>query len=324
MLWFIYPLCYVSIPFFFYSIFQRYSTKKVDNSKNLKFYILTILAILTPQFIKFAHSATTGVLGTYIFFILVLEFYSFTNEREFNKKQVFFIAILFFFLALTHTEECIYFIIFAFIYSTFQILVKYNNINKNLKSEYKKLRKFTLIWASFLVLLLLIFYFIQEFFGWIPYYIDMIIPEDNFAYNFIFNLYSGSKFKFLVNLQNAFSLNYIVILLISFGIPLFYYIFYLFLFSFKKLIERINDFGKKMCKIFHRIIIKVISKKFFSFLLLIIIYSSLFVVDWVFFPFLKEEGILNLIELILSVVIFIINIFFFIFGIKNYRLKDNK
>ena len=79
-----------------------------------------------------------------------------------------------------------------------------------------------------------------------------------------------------------------------------------------------------MCKIFHRIISKVISKKFFPFLLLIIIYSSLFIVDWVFFPFLKKEGILILFELVLSLLIFLINIFLFIFGMKNYRLKDNK
>ncbi|KKL71809.1 hypothetical protein LCGC14_2091210 [marine sediment metagenome] len=152
----------------------------------------------------------------------------------------------------------------------------------------------------------------------------MIIPEDNFAYGFVFNLYSGSKFKFLVNIENSFSLSYVFILLISFGIPLLYYIFYLFLSNFKKLITKINDFGIKMCKIFHRIIIKVISKKFFSVLLLIIIYSSLFIVDWVFFPFLKEEGILILFELVLGTLIFIINIFLFIFGIKYYSFKDKK
>ncbi len=77
-----------------------------------------------------------------------------------------------------------------------------------------------------------------------------------------------------------------------------------------------------MCKIFHRIISKVISKKFFPFLLLIIIYSSLFIVDWVFFPFLKKEGILILFELVLSLLIFLINIFLFIFGIKYYSFKD--
>ncbi len=87
---------------------------------------------------------------------------------------------------------------------------------------------------------------------------------------------------------------------------------------------KIYDFGNNMCKIFHRIISKVISKKFFPFLLLIIIYSSLFIVDWVFFPFLKKEGILILFELVLSLLIFLINIFLFIFGIKYYRFKDNK
>ena len=324
VLWFIYPLSYISIPFFFYSVFQKYSTKKEDNSKNLNFFILTILAILTPQFIKFGRSPTTGVIGTYIFFILILEFYSFTNEREFNKKQVFFISFLFFFLSITHTEECIYFLLIIIVYSIFQILAKHNHINKNIKSEYKKLRKFTILWASFLILLFLIFYFTQEFFGWVTNYIDLIVPEGNFPYNFILNLYSSSKFTFIINLENSFTLSYGFILLIPLGIFLLYYIYFLFLSNFNKLIPRINNFGKRLSKFFYRIIKKVISKKYFLIFLLLIIYGSLIIFEWLFFPFFKEEGVLLLFELAFNSSLFVIDIYLFIFGLKYYRIKDYK
>ena len=324
VLWFIYPLNYVLIPFLFYSIFQKYSNKELNNSKNPKIFILTILAILTPQFIKFAHSATTGVLGTYIFIILTMELYSFTKERKFNKTIFFLILILFFFLSITHTEESIYFLIFIFIYCIFHLITNYDHINKNVLSEHKKLRRFLLIWAILLLFLLLIFYFTQEFFGWIPSYINMIFPRGSNINDFIIKIYSNSKFTFIINLQNSFTFSYIAILLIILGVLLFYFVLYLLLFKSNKLITRINKFGRRIGKIIHRIIIKIISKKNSLFLLPIIIYGSLFIIDWIFFPFLKEEGILILFELILSLVLYVINIFLFIIGIKYYSLKDIK
>ena len=72
VLWALYPLCFISVPFFFYYIFQKYSNKDANNSKNIGILVLTIIAIVAPQFIKYGHSATTGLLGTYIFFILVV------------------------------------------------------------------------------------------------------------------------------------------------------------------------------------------------------------------------------------------------------------
>ncbi len=320
---FLYPLFYVSIPFFFYTIFHKYSKKKVENPDNSYIFILTIFAILVPQFIKFGHSATTGVIGTFIFFILVLEFYSFVNEREFNRKQIIFIGILFFFIAITHTEECIYFLIFAFIYSLFQIFIKYLNTDRNDLSERKKLRKLTLNWAILLLLLSLIFYFTQEFFGWIPSYIYMIFPKGSSIRSFIFDIYFKSKFLFLVSLQNTFTMSYVFILLISLGILLFYYLFFMFLIGFKKLITKINEYGRKMCKLFNRLIIKVNSKKYFLFVLTIIIYSSFIIIDWLFYPFLRENGFLFIIEFVLNSFIFVINIFLFIVGIKYYRIRNN-
>ena len=330
VLWFIYPLYFISIPFFFYYIFQKYSNKKAENSKNTRILVLTIIAIVAPQFIKYGHSATTGLFGTYIFFILVVEFYFFTNEKEFNKKQIIFITFFFFFLALTHTEECVYFLILVLIYSIFQISIKYNNINRNEISKFKTLRKYTLFWALFVLLLSLIFYFTLEFFGWIPAYMSKTLSKESIGYNFIFNIYSSSKFFFIINLQNSFSMSFIFIFLISIGVLLFYSIFYLFLTKFKKILVGIKDFGSKICKIFHKIIVKVISKKYFLFLLLIIIYGGIFMYDQLFFYifeewdfFTKKITLYIIIILILNSTIFVINIIIFIYGIKYYKIKNH-
>ena len=200
VLWFIYPLSFISIPFFFYSIFYKYLNKKENRLKNTNTFILIILATVSPQFIKYGHSATTGLIGTYIFFILVLEFYSFTNEREFNKKQLIFITFLFFFLSITHTEESFYFLILIFIYSIFQISIKYKKINRNDIPDFKTLRKLTFVWAFILILLSLIFYFTQEFFGWISSYMHMAFFRVSLVGDFISNIYTNSKFMFLLTL----------------------------------------------------------------------------------------------------------------------------
>lgn len=324
VLWFIFPLIYIFIPFFFYSVFQSYSDKKDYNSKTPIFLILTILAVLTPQFIKFPHTLSTGVLGTYIFMILVFEFYSFANKEELNKKQGFLIVFLFFFLSITHTEECIYFLIIIFIYSIFRIYIKYNALNINDISEFKKLRKFTLIWACFILLLSIIFYFSQEFYGWIPAYICMIVPKNSSINHFILNIYSNSKFMVTPLLKNSLTVSYIVIFLIASGILLFYSFFYLFLSKIKNLIPKINIFIKKISQFFHRIFVKVFSKRFILFLFPIIIFGCFFIVDWFFYKFLKEQGALLFIELFLNLFIFVLNIYLFIVGIKYYRFKDTK
>jgi len=67
VLWFIYPLIFTPVPFFFYSIFEKFSIK--DKNQNHKLILLTILQYQTVQFLKVAHSASTMVLGIYIYFI---------------------------------------------------------------------------------------------------------------------------------------------------------------------------------------------------------------------------------------------------------------
>jgi len=323
VLWYIYPLIYISIPFFFYSTFKRYYKKKEKTSKNSNLFILTIIALISPQFIKFAHSATTGVIGTYIFLILVVEFYFLVKKRYLNKKDILLISFLFLFLCLTHTEEAIYFSILVFLYSIYQIL----NIQKIDKStgffEQSELKKTIKINFIILTSLMLIFYFTQEFFGWISAYLYMIFPGESVVRDFILNVYSNTKFIFIVNLHNSFAMSYLIIFLIFIGILIPYFIVYLLISKYNKSITRMKIVGRNFFKYLHRIIVKLISKKSFSFFVPILIFSGLFVVDWFIFPFLNEDGILLLIELVLSSLIFMINIYFFIQGIKFYRITKN-
>jgi len=324
VLWFIYPLYYVSIPFLFYSTFKRFSNEKEDNSKNHFIFILIILAISTPQFIKFAHSPTTGVLGTYIFFILVLEFYFFTNKREFNKKQFFFIALLYFFLSLTHTEECIYFLMFVFFYSIYQILIKYNKLQINTISGIRDIKKCIYLYAFLLSVLSLIFYLSQEFFGWISDYFYMLFEGKNIVFNFVLNLYLNSKINIIPSLRGTFTISLIFIIAIVVLIILFYIIFYLIILNLNKIFFKFNEISKKIIKKIHRFTVKIISIKIFQYLILIFIYFVLIMINWLYFPFLKEKGILLIVELIISSLFFIFNTYLFIFGIKYYKIENNK
>ncbi len=323
VLWYIYPLIYISIPFFFYSTFKRYAKKKETTSKNSNLFILTIIAIISPQFIKFAHTAATGVIGTYVFLILVLEFYFFVKKKYLNKKDILLISFLFLFLCLTHTEEAIYFSILVFLYSIYQIF----NIQKFDKSngffeerEFKKNIKRNII---ILTSLILIFYLTQEFFGWINAYFFMIFPGENVVRDFILNVYSNTKLIFIINLQYSFTMSYLVIFLIFIGILILYFIVYLLISKYNNSIARLKIVGTNIFKFIHRNIVKVISKKEFLFLVPILMFSGLFIIDWFIFSFLNEDGILLFIELILSSLIFIINIIFFIQGIKYYRITKN-
>jgi len=324
VLWFIFPLIYVSIPFFFYSIFQKYSNSKVDNLKNHFIIILIILALFTPQFLKFAHSATTGVIATYLFLILTLEFYSFTNKGEFNKKQLVFIALLYLFLTLTHTEECIYFLIFVFIYSIYQILIKYYKLQINIISGIRDLKKSIYFYAFLLSVLSLVFYLSQEFFGWIAYYFHMIFEGENIFFSFVLNLYLNSKINVIPSLRGTFTISFIFIITILVLIIFFYITFYLIIFKLNRIFLKSNEIVKNIIKRIHRFTVKIISKKIVHYILFIFIYFVLILINWLYFPFLKEKGVLLIVELIISSLIFIFNIYLFIFGIKYYKFDNNK
>ena len=107
-LMFLYPLIFIFTPYIFYSIFQKFSKNK--NGKELYLRILMILVIISTSFINSARTATTGIIGTIIFIILILEFFKFVESKEKKLREVSLIVFLYFFLTLTHIEECVYFL----------------------------------------------------------------------------------------------------------------------------------------------------------------------------------------------------------------------
>ncbi|MFX0141934.1 MAG: hypothetical protein ACFFDN_50320, partial [Candidatus Hodarchaeota archaeon] len=123
-LWYLYPFIFFFSPFFFYSIFQDFSSNKEKYRLNI--VILVLFSVLTTQFLKCAHSATTMVIGIYIFLILIIEFFDLTNGKKllFILKKSFFIIFLYLFLCLTHFEECIYFLIIVFIFNFYSTYFK--------------------------------------------------------------------------------------------------------------------------------------------------------------------------------------------------------
>ncbi len=81
-LWYLYPMFYIFIPFFFYSVFKTFSDKKKKNNGTL--IIMVIFACFMPFFIKSGHATGTGVIGVLVYFILVIEFFNLIQKSKFN------------------------------------------------------------------------------------------------------------------------------------------------------------------------------------------------------------------------------------------------
>lgn len=358
-LWYLYPLIFVFSPFFFYSIFQKFSNKEGNNNLNL--IILTILAMLTTQFLKCAHSATTTVLGVYIFLILVIEFFDLMHEREIKFKIINFLLIVFLyiFLCLTHFEECIYFLLLIPLYClyflffelkktrlfnvslkknpnrkfkghsnyTFKIKLEHNSIFKNDYFTQKYLKR-TLIMIGFLLaILLLIFYLIQEFFGNITIYYLIITEEDtNFTDDLInfYNLYENTKFIKTPFIKDSFLISFYIIRIIILGIITLTIVVYLIFFKFYRYLLWIyNNIFFFLKKMFY-IVKKIISLKFLQFLIFPIFFGVILLIDWLYYPFLQEQGLLLIIELILNYTIIIFHIFLIIKGVLYYKIENDK
>ena len=346
VLWYIYPLIYLFLPFFLYSIFQKYSNKKDCN--NLDLIILVIIAILTPLTIKNEHTAETGVIGLLIFFILVIEFFELMKFSSINtyKKRLIFIIFLYFFLCLTHLEECIYFLNIIIFYA-FYFLLTNNYRMINYKPHYKKfyinsynkqkilpfvqyqsitknnLKKFFFIIIFLIFILTLIFYFSQEFFGYIPYYLDSLSKNNNFI-KILSTLYRDTKVRFLPLLKGSLSISLFLLFTIIIGIFILSVIFYLIIFKFHtffiKKYKAVLYYVKKGYKIIKN---HLLSKKLFQVLLFPIFFIIIIFLDF-FYPFLEGQGFLVIVELILSYSILIFHIFLFINGTLYYEPNDNK
>jgi hypothetical protein len=313
-LWYLYPLIFIFTPFLFYSIFKKFSNKEEDNNSVL--IILALLALFTTQFLKNAHSATTGVIGIYIFFILILEFYELMeNLKSKNVTQnIVIILFLYIFLCLTHLEECIYFLVLVILYMIYYSFMEIKNINRensvNLKiykNNFKKL-------AFLIVILTLIFYLSQEFFGYFEFYLysfDVFIP--------ISPIYLYTRIMIF-----GYNISIFVIGVIFIGYSLFFIILYRLVFNSHSTVYRLYlKFLNKFKSLFN-LFKKVISKRIVQAMIFPIFWGGILLINFFFYPFIQEQGIFIMVEIILSYTLIIFHIFLFLKGILYYKIKRNK
>lgn len=344
-LWYLYPMLYIFIPCLFYSVFKKFLNKSKNGDYTL--IIMVIFVIFTPQFIKFGHATGTGVLGTLIYFILVIEFFNLMQKNEFNIYNSFLIILLYFFLTLTHTEECIYFLVLMILYYIYYLFVKLKKIEKNsifspdfLKSPSKveslylhqiiiqelaqeKIKNIHKKFSALLCILILIFYIANEFIGWVNTYFLMLFG--NFPFLTIFyDSFIQTKVVIPFFLRGEISFSILILASIFFGVFLFNFIIYLIFFKKFNFILKIYNTGINFIKKSYYYITKLISKKIFQVFFFIISFSIIIFIDFIILVPLEETILLTIIALILSYSIMLIYIFFFFKSIKYFKLNNNR
>ncbi len=213
-LWYLYPMFYIFIPFLFYSLFKMMSDKK--KKKNGILITMVIFTSFMPFFIKSGHATGTGVIGVLVFFILVLEFFNLVVKNKFNISNSFLIILLYTFLCLTHTEESIYFLVLLILFYVYYPFYELKTIRKNIIStnEYqnnslkeesiileqivkkelkiKQLKKTHIKLCFLFIILILIFYIVNEIFGTFWYYLLQIMGQMPFTAIF-YKMYLKSR-----------------------------------------------------------------------------------------------------------------------------------
>ena len=317
---FIYPLIFIFIPFYFYSIFKKFSAKNLNHKCLL---INTILAITTVQFIKCAHSATTMVLGFFIFIVLIIEYYEFIIELKdgINWKNFFFILFLYLFLCVTHFEETFYFLLII-IYIT--ILLPF--LNKEIK-ENNAYKRRAIIFNGFLFTLSInIFYIITlEFFGKMSYYYFNIVG-DNYFFGILYDYYLKTKLIKFPILNGEFTLSILAIGIIFLIIFSFFSLNILIYFKFQDLLLKL---GRNILISLDKVIIitrSILIFKVFPILILILSIVLLLMLNFFYYQFLQEQGLFLIPEILLSYSLIIFHLFLFFRGLYYYnrnRYKQN-
>ena len=318
-LMFLYPLIFIFIPFFFYSIFQKFSDIKDESDLNLR--LLVVFAIISPLIIKFPHSATTIVIGLIIFFMLVLEFYNWIHENKLKLKYMLYIFFLYFVLNLTHFEECIYFILVVFFYNIYYLFFKIKEYNKHNKIE-KISKKSFIRTGSLLFILLMIFFLVQEFFGYISHY---FLTFENFPYlDNIYLFYIQTKVNIISILGGNYFISFFLFFLIIFGVIMYGLFIYLLFYRNFNVIDNIYEKAVDFLTKLYPTIKEIISTKIFQSLIPIIVFDVFLVVNLLFFQFLNEEGLFIILEIILSFSLIIFNVYLFIRGVVYYKIQNHK
>lgn len=343
-LWFLYPIIYIFIPFLFYSVYERYSTDK--SNKKIGLILLVTITILTPQILKSGHNVSTGLLGIFIFLILIVEFYEFLNENSNLLKllDLGLIILLYFFLCLTHLEECIYFLILLVFYCFYLVFINtkrsYPEINKehskfisgeinnillrgtNTFRRKSNIKHHVRIITLLIGILTFIFYLTLEFFGHFNYYVSNIIRNETYMEK-ILEVYQYTTIRIPIILGNTISINILIVLIIFIGIVLFYIFNSLILkynLFFTKILSKTFLLFRKVYKFFKKIInTKTFYIMFFLIILGFIIYSDLFILGKI------ESNLLILItilSLLYSTSIFYL--FLFLKSFNYYNIHENK
>ena len=346
VLWYLYPLFYIFLPFFFYSVLKKYSKKKKNN--DIFLVILVIFMLFTPQFLKYGHAPGTGVFGIIIFLILVVEFFNLMQKDKFNLRNSFLIILLYFFLSLTHTEECIYFLILMILYSIYYFFFKIMkikiNINTsqlfssngelkrestlliqtidgiiqedNLKKEFTKI----LILFSFLTL---IFYFTLLFFNYFYTYLNRAIGSFSFL-EFIYDKTVATRIVIPFFIRGGLLISTFFLISIILGIILLFIILYLIFFEKYHFSFKLYSLALKIFKKIFFPIKKLISNKIFQFILFPLFFMMIILIDIYVLLTLEKAFFLTVIALILSYSTLILQIFFFIKGIAFFKIENDK
>ncbi|MHA1696123.1 MAG: hypothetical protein ACTSUG_12710 [Candidatus Helarchaeota archaeon] len=341
-LWYVFPLIFMPLPFFFYSIFQDFSHNK--NHSSFELIILTLFVLFTPQFIKSGHNASTGMIGIWIFFILVIELFEIMNLNKINIKNLFFPTFLYLFLCLTHVEECIYFLILllsCIVYFSFieiknikKSLINFNNpkisnkryLNKAFLSdmiieEYKtrNILNKTAYLSIFFTILSIIFYLTFEFFGWIYYHFG---TKSYLAS--VYSLYVQTKIKVPFILRGTMSISLLIIGIIVLSIICFtFFLKYVLIRKIFRLIK-ISRFGIKIFKKFFKNFKKFIRNRLFPYLFFPSFLVLILLIDIYNITTLEESLYKSVLGLLLSYIFTVFQIYLFIRGIQYYKIENNK
>jgi len=327
-LWYLFPLIYITIPFFFYSVFKRFSDKSDKNIHVLVF--LVIVTIFTPQFIKTPHSAVTGTIGTWIFLILSIELFfllSGDSSLRKKKKELIFISLLYFFLCLTHFEETVYILILILTSTIYFAIFKFRDLGLNINSKNvekrKELKAFLLLSLTIISIFTLSFYFTLEFFKFVGSLFGTVTGQMDFL-DIFYKFYLGTLIPLNPLLAGGLQLNFILIVIILVSLFLFYLFLYLSLFKFFNFYKRVFNIVKNNVRKIIQFIHKPIFYKFLLPIIYVISFVSIFIIDTFFYSFIDEIGFLFLIEFMLSYSLLIFNIYFFIQGVFYYQSKNHK
>ncbi len=315
---FLYPLIFIFIPFFFYSIFQKFSKSKNENEISLR--ILMLLVIITTSIIKNVRTPTTAIIGSITFIILIIEFFKFINDDNRKLREIFLFIFLYFFLTLTHLEECVYFLLLMPLYTIYFILFKLKDNSDN-REIIKSLKRFFLIIGLLYLILSTIFITLQEFFGSTIYYFGKF--RDIPYISIIFDMYWSTRVVLYPLMEGCLSISLFLLGITIIGISGSIIILYLFFSSFFHILIKIYNKLIGIISKIHSFLSKLISVKIIQIAIPFLLFSMIIGIDFIF-PYLEMEGFLIIIEVVLSYSIIVFNVFLFIKGVPYYRTHKNK